>query len=165
MCSCICFSPYSWLKRQTHNSMLRYACSCCVANYYTACCLVWWLQLVYFSGPYLRVMWGNVVRSVHAMFHSDKGNRLVADKTHRFCAPHRQHKCILVSPLFLKFAIFGINFSCFLSGLKHAIIFVCWEKNTVHKSICRHCCHWHTQPAWPTELAANIEWVSELSES
>src|SRR4029434_9946576 len=46
------------------------------------------------SGHYLRVMWGNVVRSVHAMFHSDKGNRLVADKTHRFCAPHRQHKCI-----------------------------------------------------------------------
>ena len=57
---------------------------------------------------------GNVVRSVHAMFHSDKGNRLVADKTHRFCAPHRQHKCILVSPLFLKFAIFGINFSFFV---------------------------------------------------
>ena len=47
----------------------------------------------------------------------DKGNRLVADKTHRFCAPHRQHKCILVSPLFLKFAIFGINFSLF-AGFK-----------------------------------------------
>src|SRR4029434_10155170 len=44
----------------------------------------------------------------------DKGNRLVADKTHRFCAPQRQHKCILVSPLCLKFAIFGINFSFFV---------------------------------------------------
>src|SRR4029434_3285256 len=30
---------------------------------------------------------------------------------HRFCAPHRQHKYILVSPLCLKLAIFGINFS------------------------------------------------------
>src|SRR4029434_7183443 len=55
----------------------------------------------------------------------DEGNRLVADKTHRFCAPHRQHKCILVSPLFLKFAIFGIDFSFFVSRLQHAMIFVC----------------------------------------
>src|SRR4029434_9409849 len=33
---------------------------------------------------------------------------------HWFCAPHRQHKYILVSPLCLKLAIFGINFSFFV---------------------------------------------------
>src|SRR4029434_1972376 len=73
------------------------------------------------SGPYLRVL-GVMSFEVCMLcfivtFHVttfDKGNRLVADKTHRFCAPHWQHKCILVSPLFLKFATFGINVSSFV---------------------------------------------------
>lgn len=92
---------------------------CGWSNYYTACCLVWWLQLVYFSGPYLRVL-GVILFEVCMLcfivtFHVttfDKGNRLVADWTHWCCAPHRQHKCIgYLSVHSLKFAIFGINFS------------------------------------------------------
>ena len=59
---------------------------CGWSNYYTACCLVWWLQLVYFSGPYLRVL-GVILFEVCMLcfivtFHVttfDKGNRLVAD--------------------------------------------------------------------------------------
>src|SRR4029434_41780 len=73
---------------------------CGWAHYYTACCLVC-LQMIYFSAPYLRVL-GVILFEVCMLcfivtFHVttfDKGNRLVADKTHRFCAPHRQHKCI-----------------------------------------------------------------------
>ena len=89
----------------------------------------------------------------------DKGNRLVADKTHRVCAPHRQHKCILVSPLFLKFAIFGINFSVFFgiralgSAKRLETILLLWRSinkilfNWIQKNVCygsrkEHSCIW-----------------------
>ena len=121
MCSCFCFAPYSWLKRQTHNSMLRYARSCCVADLTITLHVAWYDDCRWFldlTSELCGVMLFEVCMLCFIVtFHVttfDKGNRLVADKTHRFCAPHRQHKCILVSPLFLKFAIFGINFSFFV---------------------------------------------------
>src|SRR4029434_8468914 len=77
--------------------------------------------MVYFSAPYLRALrvflFEVCMLCFIVTFHVttfDKGNCLGTDYTHRFCAPHRQHKCILVSPLCLKFAIFGINFSLFV---------------------------------------------------
>ena len=78
----------------------------------------------------------------------DKGCRL---NTSVFCSPQAAQMHTFQSTSETTFR--------FLSGLEHAMIFVCWETDTVHKSICPRCCHWHTQPAWPTELAANIEWV------
>src|SRR4029434_6655912 len=73
--------------------------------------------MVSFSDPYLRVLRAFLFEACMVCFivtfhvtTFDKGNRLVADSSHRFCARHRQHKCMLVSPLCLKLAIFGINF-------------------------------------------------------
>ena len=58
---------------------------CGWSNYYTACCLVW-LQMVYFSAPYLRVLrvflFEVCMLCFIVTFHVttfDKGNRLVAD--------------------------------------------------------------------------------------
>src|SRR4029434_10249174 len=80
--------------------------------------------MVYFSAPYLRVLrvflFEVCMLCFIVTFHVttfDKGNCLVADLTHRCCAPHRQHKCIgYLSVHSLKLAIFGINFSFFVGS-------------------------------------------------
>ena len=133
---------------------------CGWSNYYTSCCLVLMVADGLFFCPLPQSYAGIFVC---AWFHSDvsryhfwqeqpSGYRL---NTSVLCSPQaaQMHTCQFIPFLESTFR--------FLSGLKHAMIFVCWEKLpfAVHKSICPRCCHWHT-PAWPTELAANIEWVS-----
>ena len=139
---------------------------CGWSNYYTACCLVWWLQMVSFSAPYLRVLrvflFEVCVLCFIVTFHVTTFDKLQI-KHISFVLPTGSTNAYLPvhSVLNLRF----LESTCrFLSGLKHGMIFICWEKDTVHKSICPRCCHWHTQPAWPTELAANIEWVSCYSD-
>ena len=87
MCSLVSVLLYL-LKRQTHNSMLRYARSCCVANLTITLHVAWYdcRWFIFCPLAYLRVLrlflFEVFMLCFIVTFHVttfDKGNRLAAD--------------------------------------------------------------------------------------
>src|SRR4029434_7974168 len=101
--------------------------------------------MVYFSAPYLRVLrvflfevcmlcfivtLPLLTRATILLQIKHIGFVLPTGSTNAYLSVHSVLNSRFLESTFL-----------FLSGLKHAMIFVCPEKNTIHISICRHCCH------------------------
>ena len=72
------------MKRQTQNSMLRYAHSCCVADLTITVHVALGMMIAdgLFFWPLPQSSGGNFVRSVHALFHSDVSRYLSLQLKH-----------------------------------------------------------------------------------